>query len=62
VARSRNGATMVAHMIAHEAHHRGQVSMLAGQLGFRLSGATTAAMWGWERIDTERSQYLVSIF
>jgi uncharacterized damage-inducible protein DinB len=39
------GAMMVAYMIAHEAHHRGQVCMLAGQLGFRLS-ATTARCGG----------------
>jgi len=42
------GPMMVAYMITHEAHHRGQVCMLAHQLGFRLSGAVTSAMWSWE--------------
>ena len=42
------GPMMVAYMITHEAHHRGQVCMLAHQLGFPLSGATTSAMWNWE--------------
>lgn len=30
------GASMFAYMFAHEAHHRGQVLMLAHQLGYRL--------------------------
>lgn len=44
------GAAMVAYMIAHEAHHRGQVCMLAHQLGFPMSNKTTSEMWGWERL------------
>lgn len=44
------GPMMVAYMITHEAHHRGQVCMLANQLGFKLPGAATSAMWGWERL------------
>jgi len=44
------GPMMVAYMITHEAHHRGQVCMLANQLGFKLPGTTTSAMWGWERM------------
>lgn len=44
------GAAMVAYMISHEAHHRGQVCMLAHQLGFPLPGKVTAEMWSWERI------------
>ena len=47
------GPMMVAYMITHEAHHRGQVCMLAHQLGFPLSGAATSAMWGWERMKKE---------
>ena len=48
------GPMMVAYMITHEAHHRGQVCMLANQLGFKLPGAATSAMWGWERMGNER--------
>jgi uncharacterized damage-inducible protein DinB len=44
------GPMMVAYMITHEAHHRGQICMLANQLGFKLPGAVTSAMWGWERL------------
>jgi uncharacterized damage-inducible protein DinB len=41
---------MLCYMIAHEAHHRGQISMLAHQLGHPLSGAVTSAIWNWERL------------
>ncbi len=44
------GAAMFAYMITHEAHHRGQVCMLAHQLGFKLSDTATSRMWGWERL------------
>lgn len=44
------GSEMVSYMIAHEAHHRGQVCMLAHQLGFRLPGKVTAAMWNWDAL------------
>jgi uncharacterized damage-inducible protein DinB len=44
------GAAMVAYMIAHDAHHRGQVCMLAHRLGFPLSTKATGGMWGWERL------------
>jgi uncharacterized damage-inducible protein DinB len=44
------GPEMLAYMVAHEAHHRGQVCMLAHQLGFPLPGKVTGAMWNWERI------------
>jgi uncharacterized damage-inducible protein DinB len=33
----------------HEAHHRGQVCMLAHQLGFPLANKTTSELWSWER-------------
>jgi uncharacterized damage-inducible protein DinB len=41
---------MLSYMLAHEAHHRGQVSMLAHQLGFPLAKEVTAKMWSWERL------------
>lgn len=42
------GAEMLCYMICHEAHHRGQVCMLAHQLGFPL--AKGYRMWDWERL------------
>jgi uncharacterized damage-inducible protein DinB len=44
------GAAMVAYMISHDAHHRGQVCMLAHQLGHPLSGKVGAEIWNWERL------------
>lgn len=43
-------AEMLAYMIAHEAHHRGQVCMLAHQLGFRLPVTVGAGIWNWEKL------------
>jgi uncharacterized damage-inducible protein DinB len=42
------GLEMLAYMLSHEAHHRGQVCMLAHQLGFPLPNKVTSAMWNWE--------------
>lgn len=44
------GAAMFAYMITHDAHHRGQVCMLAGQLGFPLQGKAAYGLWSWERL------------
>ncbi|HUM06963.1 MAG TPA: DinB family protein [Terriglobales bacterium] len=43
------GGVMFAYMLSHEAHHRGQICMLAHQLGFPLSNRTTSEMWCWEK-------------
>jgi uncharacterized damage-inducible protein DinB len=44
------GPEMLCYMLAHEAHHRGQVCMLAHQLGFPLANKVTSGMWNWERM------------
>ncbi|HYL86056.1 MAG TPA: DinB family protein [Candidatus Angelobacter sp.] len=44
------GPEMLCYMISHEAHHRGQVCMLAHQLGFPLPGEVQSRMWSWERL------------
>ena len=44
------GAAMFAYMITHEAHHRGQVCMLAHQLGFPLPEKAAYGLWGWEKL------------
>ena len=43
------GGTMFAYMFAHEAHHRGQIILLAHQLGYRLPVAAWAGIWWWEK-------------
>jgi uncharacterized damage-inducible protein DinB len=44
------GPEMLCYMLSHEAHHRGQVCMLAHQLGFRLPNRVTAGIWNWEKL------------
>ena len=44
------GATMAAYMLAHEAHHRGQVLMLASQLGYPLRDQAGYQIWNWDKL------------
>jgi uncharacterized damage-inducible protein DinB len=44
------GAEMLCYMIAHEAHHRGQVCLLAHQLGFPLPKEVAQGIWNWEKL------------
>ena len=44
------GPEMLCYMLAHEAHHRGQVCMLAHQLGFPLKIEVMAGIWNWEKL------------
>ena len=44
------GPEMLCYMLSHEAHHRGQVCMLAHQLGFPLSTKVTSRIWNWEKL------------
>ncbi len=41
------GGTMFAYMFSHEAHHRGQVLMLAHQLGYRIPPNVWGRIWQW---------------
>ena len=40
-------AGFLGYLIAHDAHHRGQASLLARQLGFPLSKSANFGMWEW---------------
>jgi uncharacterized damage-inducible protein DinB len=44
------GVEMLCYMLAHEAHHRGQVIMLAHQLGFPLPFKASDGIWNWEKL------------
>jgi uncharacterized damage-inducible protein DinB len=37
----------LSYFVAHEAHHRGQLVMLARQLGHRLPPDVAAGIWQW---------------
>ncbi len=44
------GPEMLFYMLAHEAHHRGQVCMLAHQLGFPYAHEVADGIWNWEKL------------
>jgi len=44
------GPAMFAYMISHDAHHRGQVCMLAHELGYQLPGKVNSGIWNWEKL------------
>ncbi len=44
------GVEMLGYMLAHEAHHRGQVCMLAHQLGCPLPHEVGDGIWNWEKL------------
>ncbi len=37
------------YFVAHEGHHRGQVCMIARQLGHRLPNEVTTGLWQWSK-------------
>ncbi len=44
------GPEMLCYMLTHEAHHRGQVCLLAHQLAFALPEKATSGIWNWEKL------------
>jgi uncharacterized damage-inducible protein DinB len=39
----------LAYHVAHEGHHRGQIVMVARQLGYRLPAEVTSGLWQWSK-------------
>jgi uncharacterized damage-inducible protein DinB len=48
------GAAMFGYMFSHEAHHRGQILMLAHQLGYRFSPKDAGEIWQWDKLWKQR--------
>jgi uncharacterized damage-inducible protein DinB len=44
------GVEMLCYMLSHEAHHRGQICMLAHQLGYPLPIEVMSGIWNWEKL------------
>jgi len=44
------GGAMFAYMFSHEAHHRGQILMLAHHLGYRLPAQAWGGIWQWDKL------------
>ena len=43
----------LSYFVAHEAHHRGQLILLARQLGHRLPASVTNGVWQWKKRASE---------
>ncbi len=43
----------LSYFVAHEAHHRGQLILLARQLGHRLPTSVTGGVWQWKKRASE---------
>ncbi len=42
-----DAVSFLAYLVAHDAHHRGQISMLARQLGYPISQSAMYGLWEW---------------
>lgn len=42
-----DAASFLGYLISHDAHHRGQISMLARQAGYPISQSAMFGMWEW---------------
>jgi uncharacterized damage-inducible protein DinB len=42
-----DAASFLAYLFAHDAHHRGQICMLARQLGYPVSKSAGFGLWEW---------------
>src|SRR5687767_798180 len=40
---------VLTYFVAHEGHHRGQIVLVARQIGSRLPAAVTAGLWQWTK-------------
>jgi len=46
----RRAIDMLTYLMQHDAHHRGQICMLARTLGHEFSGDDTMRLWGWKAL------------
>lgn len=44
---------VLTYFVAHEGHHRGQIVMLARQLGHRLTSDVSSGLWQWNKRSQE---------
>ncbi|HEY8551192.1 MAG TPA: DinB family protein [Vicinamibacterales bacterium] len=47
----RRVVDMLTYILQHDAHHRGQICMLARQLGAPLRGEDVTRIFGWKKLD-----------
>jgi uncharacterized damage-inducible protein DinB len=44
-------AMMMAYLMQHDAHHRGQVTRQLSEFGYTLPTQTTTQIWGWRKLE-----------
>lgn len=47
----RRTAMMMAYLMQHDAHHRGQVTRQLSEYGYKLPGDVTMRIWGWRKLE-----------
>ena len=52
---------VLTYFVAHEAHHRGQIVMIARQLGRRLPQPVTNGLWWWKPASNGRQRSTTSV-
>lgn len=45
-----HAVAFLCYLLAHDAHHRGQILLLSRQLGYRLPGAARYGIWQWSKL------------
>lgn len=46
----RRAVNMLAYLVEHDAHHRGQICALARDLGHEFSSDDVMRIWGWKKL------------
>jgi uncharacterized damage-inducible protein DinB len=46
----RRAVNMLAYLMQHDAHHRGQICLLARDLGHQFASEDTMRIWGWKAL------------
>lgn len=49
----RRVVNMLLYLVEHDAHHRGQIVMLAKDLGHEFRSQDTMRLWGWKRLPSD---------
>lgn len=44
-------ATMMAYLMQHDAHHRGQIARQLSEFGHKLTTEQSMKVWGWRKLD-----------
>ncbi|HKW00536.1 MAG TPA: DinB family protein [Vicinamibacterales bacterium] len=48
---SRRSVNIMMYLVQHDAHHRGQITWLARDLGHKFNTIDTMKIWGWKKLD-----------